>query len=139
VISAIALADLFLPPGTRAVFFKEASAQFPKDDKQFLTAEGEKIFFEKPVFMLVNEKTASAAELFADVMQRNKRGLVIGTQTLGKNKIQTVVQVAEGMFVALTTAVVEFESGGDRIFPDILLEKGDPLKKALELAESLRK
>lgn len=47
-----------------------------------------------PIVLLVNEYTASAAELFAAALQENGRATTVGTRTLGKGIGQTVVTVS---------------------------------------------
>lgn len=46
-----------------------------------------------PVVILVNEFTASVAELFAATMQDNKRAVIVGTPTFGKGVLQQSYRV----------------------------------------------
>ena len=52
---------------------------------------------------IVNNKSASAAEIFAGAMQDNKRAIIIGDSTYGKESIQEV-PLKSGVAVILTTA-----------------------------------
>jgi carboxyl-terminal processing protease len=50
-----------------------------------------------PMVVLVNERTASAAEIVAGALQANDRALLVGQPTLGKNCAQTMFSLPEGM------------------------------------------
>lgn len=56
----------------------------------------------KPVLVLVNDGTASAAETFAAALKDNGRATVIGTRTFGKGIGQTLVPVGNGARVRVT-------------------------------------
>ncbi len=43
-----------------------------------------------PMAVLVNEKTASAAEIFAAALQDHQRAIVLGRRTMGKTQVQTL-------------------------------------------------
>lgn len=45
--------------------------------------------FDEPLVIMVNGATASAGELFADVMQQRKRAVLLGQRTYGKSTMQT--------------------------------------------------
>ena len=51
--------------------------------------------FRGPMVVLVNENTASAAEIISGALQAHKRALLIGSQTYGKNTIQLVYQLSD--------------------------------------------
>ena len=56
-----------------------------------------------PVVVLVNEYTASAAEIIAGALQDNDRAVVVGTATFGKGLVQTLWSFGEGKGLKLTT------------------------------------
>jgi carboxyl-terminal processing protease len=59
---------------------------------------------ELPIVILVNEGTASAAEIIAGALQDHDRAVVVGTPTFGKGLVQTLFPLSEGVALKLTTA-----------------------------------
>jgi carboxyl-terminal processing protease len=59
---------------------------------------------ELPIVVLVNEGTASAAEIIAGALQDHDRSVVVGTPTFGKGLVQTLFPLGEGVALKLTTA-----------------------------------
>ncbi len=55
-----------------------------------------------PMAVLVNEGTASAAELFTSALQDYKLATVIGTTTYGKGTMQTVVSLPDGSGITIS-------------------------------------
>lgn len=78
-----------------------------------------------PIVILVNEGTASAAEIVSGALQDNRRGLVVGVRTFGKGSVQTILPLDEGSAVKLTTAKYYTPSGRvvheNGISPDVLI------------------
>lgn len=63
-----------------------------------------------PMIVLVNEASASAAEILSGVMQDHKRALVIGERTFGKGSVQKVLPIDDAK-LRLTTALYYLPSG----------------------------
>src|SRR5919109_1928760 len=57
-----------------------------------------------PIVVLVNDGTASAAEIIAGAMQDHDRAVVVGAPTFGKGLVQTLFPLGEGVALKLTTA-----------------------------------
>jgi hypothetical protein len=58
----------------------------------------------KPLAILVNDKSASASEMFAGALQVNQRGIIVGTQTYGKGVMQRSFQFDNGSALNITIA-----------------------------------
>lgn len=67
-----------------------------------------------PVVVLMNEKTASAAEIVAGALRDNKRATLLGTRSYGKGLVQRVFPLSEGNGLALTTSYY-FTPNGESI------------------------
>ena len=117
--SVVAILDDILPKGT-VVYTKNKEGKrtnYTSDDEKQL---------DMPMTVLVNENTASAAEIFTGAVMDFKKGTVIGTKTFGKGIVQTTLPLSDGSAVKLTTARYYTPSGvciqGKGITPDIKLE-----------------
>ena len=76
-----------------------------------------------PMVVLVNEGTASAAEIVSGALQDNGRAIIVGTQTFGKGSVQTIIPLEDGSALKLTTAKYYTPNGrsiqAEGIAPDI--------------------
>jgi len=73
-----------------------------------LTSKKEPIFSgDKPIAILINEQTASAAEIFAGVLKHYFPAKVslIGEKSYGKGSVQEVVEFQEGSVLKYTIAL----------------------------------
>ena len=79
------------------------------------------------IIALVNEGTASAAEIVAGALQDHKRAVVLGVKTFGKGSVQTVMPLRNGAALRLTTALYYTPNGrsiqAKGIDPDIVVER----------------
>jgi carboxyl-terminal processing protease len=60
---------------------------------------------EKPLVVLVNKGSASAAEILAAAIKENGAGVVVGTETFGKASVQQLVNLSGGGMLKMTTAI----------------------------------
>ncbi len=79
-----------------------------------------------PLVVLVNERTASAAEIVAGALQAHGRAPVIGTPTFGKNTIQLVFDLRDDSSLHVTAGQwwipgLVFPSEGGGLQPDIFI------------------
>ena len=76
-----------------------------------------------PVVILVNENSASAAEILAACMQDYKRAILVGSKTFGKGSVQVLIPLSDGGALRITTAKYYTPSRrlihGNGISPDI--------------------
>jgi carboxyl-terminal processing protease len=87
---AVAISDLFVEGG-RIVTVKGRKGETVYDAK----AEG--TFSGFPMAVLVNGKTASAAEIIAACLQDHHRAVVVGERTFGQGIVRTIIQLKSGM------------------------------------------
>ncbi len=78
---------------------------------------------DKPVVVLMNSNTASAAEIVAGAIQDHRRGLLIGEKTFGKGSVQLIFDLLDGSAVRVTAAKwltpERRELDGTGLMPDI--------------------
>jgi len=82
------------------------------------------------VVVLVNAGSASASEIVAGALQANKRAQLVGQRTYGKASVQTVMPLADGRAIKLTTSRYFTASGrsinGRGLEPDVAVQADDP-------------
>lgn len=115
---AIKVADLFLAQG-RII---ETRGRH-QDSFQSYDAGGRDMAYGRPVVVLVDGKSASAAEVAAAALQDRGRAVVIGTSSFGKGTVQTVVRLPNDGEITLTWSRLIAPSGfvlhGLGVFPTI--------------------
>jgi Peptidase family S41/N-terminal domain of Peptidase_S41 in eukaryotic IRBP len=96
--------------------------------------------YEKPVYILINRNTASAAEAFAFVLQQNKRAKIVGERSAGAAYMNSWYPVNDENYVSVSTAApsvpgknISWELAG--VQPDIKVKKGDALETAVRAAK----
>jgi carboxyl-terminal processing protease len=118
---SVEVSDVFLKTGiivsTRGRVKSMESKAMAKDDGDEPTC---------PIVVLVNEGTASAAEIVSGALQDNGRAVIMGTQTFGKGSVQTVIPLEDGAALKLTTAKYYTPKGrsiqAEGITPDIVVK-----------------
>jgi carboxyl-terminal processing protease len=134
---AIRVSDLFIDEG---VIVSTQGRLEDQNDVYYAHASGSVFSF--PMVVLVNEGTASAAEIVAGALQDHRRALILGTQTFGKGSVQTIIPMANGAGLRLTTARYYTPNGisiqAKGITPDIIVvseypeEEPSPIQKKRE-------
>jgi carboxyl-terminal processing protease len=80
-------------------------------EKMVFRADGASTLGTFPMLVLVNEQTASAAEIVAGALLDHGRAIVLGTRTFGKGSIQSIVLLEGGAALKVTTAYHYLPSG----------------------------
>ncbi|MCA9737500.1 MAG: S41 family peptidase [Gemmatimonadota bacterium] len=98
------ISDLLLAPGQRLASTRSRAigrggdrAEESWDDRR------PAVLPNTPVVVLVDENTASAAEIVAGAWQDHDRALIIGSRTFGKGVVQTLLPLPAGRVIRLTT------------------------------------
>ncbi len=142
--AAVDVGDILLPKGN-IISIKDKKGReesFKSDEKEL----------GMPIFLLINEESASASEVIAGALRDYDKAVLIGKKTFGKGVVQSIFDFGDGTGLRLTTAKYYTPSGecihGKGIEPDIEIDmpegaeisfgdasKNDPqLLKALEEA-----
>jgi len=95
----VSVSDLFLEQGRPIV---ETRSRNPRDNVTFRASTPE-VFSGLSVIVLVDEYSASAAEIVAGALQDHDRALVLGATTFGKGSVQTLFPLSGGNFLKMTT------------------------------------
>jgi carboxyl-terminal processing protease len=129
--AATAIADDFLDGGTIvSASGRLREARFRMDATPGDIAAG------APIVVLVNGGSASAAEILAAALRQNGRATLLGRRTYGKGTVQTVIPLANGRALKLTTSRYFTPSGasinGIGITPDVVLSGAEAPPAALD-------
>lgn len=103
---AVEIASAFLDEGI-ITYTQSQSDSAP----QFYTAESGDIFKSKPVVILVDGFTASAAEVLAAALSEQNRAVLIGSKTYGKGTVQNVKKLDSDHALSVTTSYFYTPSG----------------------------
>ncbi len=107
--SAVDVSSRFIEDGELIVYIEGRSVE---QRQEFPSRSREKTL-NLPIAILVNDTTASAAEIFAGCMQHYKRAALIGDRTFGKGSVQSIMPLSEHSAIRLTTA--KYYTPGEKV------------------------
>ncbi len=124
--AGIEVARLWLPAGQTIVstVTRQGTREVSRADRGQLTR--------KPLVVLVDQGTASSAEILAGSLQDNHRAQLVGMQTFGKGLIQQVYNLSDGSGLTVSIAKYQTPAGRDihkiGIQPDVQIELPDAIR-----------
>ena len=129
---AVATADVLLPPGIVAT-----TAGRDPEAAHVWRSTGDERTGALPVVVVVDGRTASAAEILAAALADRGRAVVVGSSTLGKGLVQTIAPLPDGGELFVTWSRVLAPLGwpiqGLGVLPQVCTSLGEQ-----ELARELR-
>ncbi len=144
--AVIRMVNDFLEKG-ETILYTQGKSQ----PKKVYTANARNAWADKSLFLLIDEFSASASEIFAGAIQDNDRGIVIGRRSFGKGLVQEQIPFADGSAIRLTVARYytpsgrsiqkSYEEGNERYFEDLFarMEHGEfSSADSIQFADSLR-
>jgi len=94
---ALKMADEFLKDDVLIMFTKNKKGAI---ENNFATQKGS--FEQGKIYVLINENSASASEIFAGAIQDNDRGIIVGRRSYGKGLVQREMALGDGSAIRLT-------------------------------------
>ncbi|MBF0273673.1 MAG: S41 family peptidase [Nitrospinae bacterium] len=120
---AVKVSEAFIPKGEMVVYTK---GRVRKQNMEF-KSNNPTPYLNFPIVVIVNQGSASASEIVAGALQDTKRAVILGTKTFGKGSVQTVIPLADGSAIRLTTSRYYTPAGQviqeNGITPDLKVER----------------
>jgi len=119
---AIKISDFFLDDGE----IVSTKGRKNRENRKFFAKKGDKING-KPLIVLINNGSASAAEIVAGALQDQKRAVLLGETTFGKGSVQSIIPLKNRGAIRLTVSRYYLPSGKSisevGVMPDIKVEE----------------
>tara|TARA_Y100000590_G_scaffold150116_1_gene172387 strand:+ start:406 stop:1560 length:1155 start_codon:yes stop_codon:yes gene_type:complete len=118
---AVRISDFFLNDGE----IVSTNGRRSNENRKFFAKKGDKING-KPLIVLINNGSASAAEIVAGALQDQKRAVLLGETTYGKGSVQSIIPLKNRGAIRLTVSKYYLPSGKSisevGVIPDIRVE-----------------
>ncbi len=119
---AVRISDFFLNDGE----IVSTNGRRNNENRKFFAQKGDKING-KPLIVLINNGSASAAEIVAGALQDQKRAILLGETTYGKGSVQSIIPLKNRGAIRLTVSKYYLPSGKSisevGVVPDIRIEE----------------
>ena len=119
---AVKISDFFLNDGE----IVSTKGRKSRENRKFFAKKGDRIKG-KPLIVLINNGSASAAEIVAGALQDQKRAVLLGETTYGKGSVQSIIRLRNRGAIRLTISKYYLPSGKSisevGVSPDIKVEE----------------
>ena len=119
---AVKISDFFLNDGE----IVSTKGRKSRENRKFFAKKGDRIKG-KPLIVLINNGSASAAEIVAGALQDQKRAVLLGETTYGKGSVQSIIPLRNRGAIRLTISKYYLPSGKSisevGVSPDIRIEE----------------
>lgn len=129
---AVEIVNLFIPKGREVV---RTVGKIQNANSVYKTTKSP-LDKDIPLVVLINERSASAAEIVAGALQDYDRAVLVGRKTFGKGLVQTTVPLSFNSQIKVTTAKYYIPSG--RCIQAIDYSKKDENGNSNSIPDSLR-
>ena len=119
---AISVSDFFLDDGE----IVSTKGRKISETRRFFSKKGDGING-KPLIVLINTGSASAAEIVSGALKDHKRAIILGERSYGKGSVQSIIPLKNGGGLRLTISKYYLPSGKSisevGVLPDIFVEE----------------
>jgi len=121
---AISVSDFFLDDGE----IVSTKGRRISETRRFFSKKGDGING-KPLVVIINTGSASAAEIVSGALKDHKRAIILGERSYGKGSVQSIIPLKNGGGLRLTISKYYLPSGKSisdvGVLPDIFVEEGE--------------
>jgi carboxyl-terminal processing protease len=140
-VAVVEVAEKFLTQGS---LITSTTSRVPNQNMRFVAPrQGSTSRLRLPLVVLVNQGSAAGAEIVAGAIQDHRRGLIVGTRTLGMSSIRVTIPMPDGSVLILPTAKFLTPAGrsidGQGVVPDVVVEPTNEGGQAHTAAERRRR